>query len=88
VKPADAPTLRDDVLFRELADGCVLYDPENEKVHSLNLTAGFVWCLMDGTRSLTAIADELRATCDAEGADVLRDVVKTAERFARQGLLQ
>ena len=88
MKPADTPMPRDDVLFRELDDGCVLYDPENEKVHSLNLTAGFVWCLMDGTRSLTAIADEIRATCDAEETAVLRDVVKTTERFARQGLLQ
>ena len=52
----DIPNPRDNVLFRELDDGCVLYDPGNEKVHSLNVTAARIWCLIDGSRSLGDIA--------------------------------
>ena len=87
MKPTDVPRPKDGVLFRELDDGCVLYDPAAEKVHSLNLTAGFIWCLLDGQRSLADIAEQIRTASDADGAVVLRDVVKTAARFARRGLL-
>jgi len=88
VRPSDIPVPRDDVLFRELDDGCVLYDAETEKVHSLNVTAGVIWCLMDGERSLGEIAADVAARSDAEAETVLRDVVRAAGEFARQGLLQ
>jgi hypothetical protein len=88
VKATDVPRPRDGVLFRELEDGCVLYDPDGEKVHSLNETAGFVWCLMDGARSLGEIAGEIARAAGADEAVVLRDVIRTADRFARQGLLE
>jgi len=88
VKATDAPKPKDGVLFRELDDGCVLYDPQGEKVHSLNLSAGFVWCLMDGERSLDDIAGELCAASQAPPATVLKDVLRVARRFARQGLIE
>jgi len=87
VKPASVPRPKEAVLFRELADGCVLYDPETEKVHSLNLTAGFIWCLIDGARSLEDVADEIASATGADRAVVLRDVLDAAGEFARQGLI-
>ncbi len=90
MRPEDTPKAREDVLFRELDDGCALYDPDNEKVHSLNLTAGFIWCLMDGSRSLAQIAAEIAEAAES-GADaetVVADVVQAAEQLARQGLLE
>lgn len=87
MKPTDVPRPKEGVLFRELDDGCVLYDPEREKVHSLNVTAGFIWCLMDGERSLQDIADAVRLASPASASIVLRDVLRTADEFARQGLL-
>ncbi|MFO7898697.1 MAG: PqqD family protein [Planctomycetota bacterium] len=90
MEPSDTPKARDDVLFRELDDGCALYDPNSETVHSLNLTAGFIWCLMDGSRSLSEIASEISSAAEA-GADpetVLSDVRRTAHELARQGLLE
>ena len=88
MKPSDVPAPRDGVLFRELEDGCVLYDPEAEKVHSLNVTAGVIWCLVDGVRSIDEIADEVASRSGAGAEAVLADVLRAAGEFARQGLLQ
>ena len=88
MKPSDVPVPRDDILFRELDDGCVLYDAAHEKVHSLNVTAGAIWCLLDGSRSLDSVAAEISAQSDADPETVLNDVVRSAGEFARQGLLQ
>jgi hypothetical protein len=88
VKPDDAPAPKKGVLFRELDDGCVLYDPATEKVHSLNMTAGFVWCLLDGERSLADVADEIGAKSGGPRETVLKDVLELADRFARQGLTE
>ena len=88
MKAEDVPRPGSGILFRELDDGCVLYDPRNEKVHSLNLTAGFIWCLIDGSRSLGEIAAEISSASDADTAAVLTDVLRTADEFARQGLLE
>ena len=87
MKATDVPTPKDGVLFRELDDGCVLYDPEREKVHSLNLTAGLIWCLIDGVRSLEEIAAEISAQSAADRETVLSDVLRMAGQFARQGLI-
>lgn len=88
MKPSDVPAARDGVLFRELEDGCVLYDPRAEKVHSLNVTAGVIWCLVDGVRSIDEIADEVASRSGAGAETVLADVLRAAGEFARQGLLQ
>ncbi|MFW6107557.1 MAG: PqqD family protein [bacterium] len=90
MEPSDTPKARDDILFRELHDGCALYDPSNETVHSLNLTAGFIWCLLDGSRSLSDIASDISSAAEG-GADpdtVLADVRRAADELARQGLLE
>ena len=87
MKPSDVPQTRDGVLFRELDDGCVLYDPDNEKVHSLNETAGLLWCLIDGERTLSEIAREVAQASGGDSDTVLGDTLEAAERFARQGLL-
>ena len=84
----DVPRPKNDVLFRELEDGCVLYDPGNEKVHSLNITAGAIWCLMNGSRSLGDIADEVSFMTKADRAVVLGDVIRAAGQFARLGLIE
>ena len=88
MKPSDVPMPRDDVLFRKLDDGCVLYDPGAGKVHSLNATAALIWCLIDGERPLEAIAAEVCARSNGDAETVLADVLRAADTFARQGLLQ
>jgi PqqD family protein of HPr-rel-A system len=87
VKPGDIPQVREDILFRELDDGCVLYDPASEKVHALNQTAGLLWCLIDGNRSVAEMAETLAEASGADAEQVLGDAIRTLEGFERQGLL-
>lgn len=88
MKAADKPTPRDDVMFRELEDGGVIYDPKTEKVHSLNVTASVVWCMLDGQTSLDTIADEIAERTNAKRELVCDDVLRIAHEFGKQGLLE
>ena len=81
------PKVRGDVLFRELDDGCILYEAEKGKVHTLNPTAAYIWCMSDGTRSIKEIADGITRGFRPENAKVLEEVIKTVGSFSKKGLL-
>jgi hypothetical protein len=86
----DCPKARDDVVFRQLDDEWVLFDPRDNKMHVLNLTASLVWTHCSGSLTLGEIAAEVREAFTAsESADVVeRDVEGVVSDFARAGLLQ
>lgn len=86
--PEDVPRAKEGVLFRELEDGCVLYDPQREMVHSLNMTAGAIWCLINGSRSVAEIADEISFMTKAGREKVQGDVFQMIHKFVRQGLVE
>ena len=88
MKANDKPVPRDDVMFRELEDGCVIYDPKTEKVHSLNVTAATIWCMLDGNTSASDIAQNIAERTNADMSVVLADVIRTIEDFGKQGLLK
>lgn len=83
------PRARDDVLFRQLDDQWVIFDPITDKLHALNLTAALIWSECTGERNLGAIAAEVATSFDPPMSrdDVLADVVTTIGRFREQGLL-
>jgi hypothetical protein len=56
-------------------DGCVAYDPANEKVHYLNPTAGIVFELCDGANSARTISEFLKTAyaLDAAPIESVRD---------------
>jgi hypothetical protein len=60
-------------------DGCVVYDAAREKVHYLNPTAGVVYELCDGARSLRAISAFVAQAygLDQDPVEATRDCVKT-----------
>jgi hypothetical protein len=90
--PADPfperPKGRGEVVCREVDDGFILYDPEEGRVHSLNLAAAFIWDSLDGTQSLAEISGNLRKIPGTEGHDVSADVLKTVTNFREEGLLE
>ena len=83
----ERPRTRGEVLCREVDDGFILYDPQTEKVHSLNPSAAYVWDCLDGRQSLAEIAEGLRESPGAGGRDLLGDVLAAVEGFRREGLL-
>jgi hypothetical protein len=58
---ADRPTASPGLEVNEVADGLVIYDGEQERVHYLNVTAGVVFSLCTGASTAEEIADEVGA---------------------------
>ena len=87
--PHPHPRARDDVVFRQLDDQWVIFDPTTDRLHALNLTAALIWTECAGERDVVGIADQVAAAFDPPASldGVLRDVTATVERFREQGLL-
>ena len=85
-----APDVRPDVVFRQLADEWVLYDPRANQIHVLNLSAALVWTACKGSWGVDRIVEEVRGSYpdDPPERDVRRDVEAALERFAAEGLLR
>jgi hypothetical protein len=84
----ERPRGRDDVVFRQLDDEWVLFDPQTDRLHALNLTAALVWSHCTGQLDAGAIADAVGESFDppVAGGDVVADVQATLERFREEGL--
>ena len=88
--PQFAPQVRDDLVFRQLDEEWVVYDPKSEKLHVLNASAAVVWLCCAGEATLAEIVDAVR---DAFHGNIDRqtledEVQHTVESFAQKGLLQ
>ncbi|MDB5093005.1 MAG: hypothetical protein JWO85_1106 [Candidatus Eremiobacteraeota bacterium] len=59
----------------------IVHDPEHEKIHILNRSAGDVLALCDGKHDPEQIAASLRAGTDTPQDLVLRDVLSALETF-------
>ncbi|NIM49632.1 MAG: PqqD family peptide modification chaperone [Gemmatimonadales bacterium] len=83
------PRGRDDVVFRQLDEEWVLFDPVTDRLHALNLTAALVWTHLTGELGVPEIADAVGKsfTPPVEGERVVADVEATIERFRGEGLL-
>ncbi len=88
MNPGYKPLGREEILVRILEDGCVLLELETKITHVLNAPAAFIWDCCDGTRPLSAIAQELAKLAHDPPPAVLEDVSKTVETFLELGLLQ
>lgn len=84
------PRARTDVVFRQLDDEWVIFDPTADRLHALNLTAALVWAHLDGSLDPPAIARAVAAAFDPPPAveAIAADVVAVIERFRAEGLLQ
>ena len=83
------PRVRDDVVFRELEDEWVVFDPVTRRLHALNGTAAVVWEHCGGDLTVGEIAEAVRdAFRDPPAPEaVRRDVEAILERFRTEGLL-
>jgi hypothetical protein len=84
----DRPLKRDDVVCRDMGAETLLYDAEAEAIHVLNPTALFIWNLCDGNHSFRDMKRKLVAAFSLTAErDVLADVQRTVDTFARNNLL-
>lgn len=83
------PRARSDVLFRQLDDEWVVFDPSTGRLHALNLTAALVWSQCTGEQTVAEIAQAVGDSFEAAGdrAAVLQDVTRAIRQFATEALL-
>jgi len=81
------PVTKECVELEELDDGCILYDTEKDKVHSVNITATSVWICCDGKHSIQEIADVVGKCFKSKSKSVLRDIIKIINDFSKKELL-
>ena len=88
VKPAPAlrPCRRATLQINHLEDGCVVYHPEQERVHFLNQTAAAVLDLCDGHHGFEDIEARLADRFDLRepGRNLAGDII---QRFIGEGLV-
>jgi len=88
--PQFSPHARDDLVFRQLDEEWVVYDPASEQLHVLNASAAVVWLCCTGESTLAEIVD---AVGEAFHGDVDRKTLEEKVRqavgsFAEKGLLR
>ena len=89
----DEPAQKDAILRAQEAGepadarGWVLLVVRGE-MHELNLVAGEIWCLCDGTRDLDAVARELAGRYEAPLEEIRRDVDAFVADGVRRGWLR
>jgi PqqD family protein of HPr-rel-A system len=86
-QPTGHPRARDDVLFRQVDDEWVVFDPAANELHVLNLSAALIWSHCTGDHTPEAIAEALQEAYDIETEQAAADVRETLERFREAGLL-
>lgn len=80
---------RENVVYRQVDDEWVLYDPVSEKMHVLNVTAGLIWNHLDGTQTFDDLVSLVHEAFDPPApTDVARrDVRAVLEQFFSAGLM-
>ncbi|MCZ6680390.1 MAG: PqqD family protein [Candidatus Poribacteria bacterium] len=81
------PEGRDNILYRELDDGCIVYDAESNQGHILNITAAYIWNCCDGHHSIESIARDLQGLFSLNFEEALKHVESTIAQFQESRLL-
>ncbi|MCI0372594.1 MAG: PqqD family protein [candidate division NC10 bacterium] len=87
VHETERPRADPAILYRELRTGCVLYHPDTNEAHVLNLTAAYIWTCCDGKMDVPAIAAQVAKVCRLSLSEALRDVKKALREFHAKKLL-
>jgi hypothetical protein len=82
------PHLRADLQYRELDDGAVLYDTASERIHTLNVTAAYIWNCCDGAHDISEIASQLQQQANVPIETALKHVHEAINYFQDEGLLR
>ncbi len=87
-KKADKPIRRNDLLVREVENENIVYDHTNNSVHSLNITAKFIWDFCDGKHNLSEIVKAITSKFNIDSDTAHGDLKKTIDSFKKNHLLQ
>lgn len=81
------PKKSENVLFRGLDDGSILYDVIIERAHVLNIYASYVWEHCDNQHSVQEIISTIEEELNETGTDHAKEIIFTFEQFVKEGLV-
>ena len=84
----DRPRARDDIVFRQIDEDFVVYDPVKDTTTLLNPSAAVILGLCDGTLSLQHIEEELARIFSIEREVATRDVANVIRELRLNGLIE
>ena len=76
------------ILFQPSQNGCLLLDKKNDRIHSLNTTAAFIWTFCDGKHSVVEIETALERYWKPSSKKVKDEVKKAIKKFKSLALLK
>ena len=82
------PKLRHDLIFRQVDDDFVVYDPITDRTALFNLTAAVVLDLCDGRRTVDEIAGEVTEIFKADASEVAENVTASLEEFMEHEFIE
>lgn len=81
------PLARPELLFRELNDGGIIYEPQTDTIHTLNATGSFIWVLCDGEHTLQDILNLIKQHFQKFEVSPEEAVSTAIEQFQQLNLL-
>jgi hypothetical protein len=87
--PDSLPRVREDLVLRQLDDDWVVYDPEGNLMHVLNLSAVAVYERCDGQTSVESMVEGLLKMFETtpDPSVIQKEIGLVLEGFADAGLL-
>ncbi|MCI0469408.1 MAG: PqqD family protein [Nitrospirae bacterium] len=82
------PKVKDGVLFRAVDDEMVVFDPEGDEVHLLNLTAAAAFEMCDGTLSIDEIIANIKSAAKKTDSLVESDIHKLFSELSEKKILE
>jgi len=77
------------IVFRDIGDEEVLYNPQTKAIHVLNKISSLIWECCDGKQSLEMIEKKIKEKFEvSSGQEVKGDIRETINKFSELGLIE
>jgi Coenzyme PQQ synthesis protein D (PqqD) len=90
IEPSSRPVRNENVAFRRLAEGegGVLLQLESGEYHGINEVGCLIWELLDGERTVEAVAVALRDGIEDAPPDLIDEVIVFLDSLSARDLVQ
>ena len=88
INHSDAIRPRGDLGVEPVADGLLILDKRNQKIHQLNSTAGAVWTSIQKGHEPKSITRKIVEFFDVSPQEAAKDVTRILEEFNALNLLE
>jgi hypothetical protein len=87
VQTTDVPRQNPETAARVIDDATFVLHAETSELHALNDVGARIWELVDGERSVAAIAETIESEYEVDRAEAQADVVAFLQELAGKGLV-